>query len=188
MFKHSRWIFAGLLILSLSLVSCKLISVEQQAVNVMATIEETVNVHPPNDPSNHKTINIADYWPEGFDGWNIETATLNALEFKVISVTSGSNESANFEVRFTNLTPPPTVTNQLLGNTTSPFTLNEVINNPMNVWNNKVEIDSLGETILMKALSDKETIDLNGTTIGATGEAQFSVIVTVKVQLTMKKD
>jgi hypothetical protein len=188
MLKYTRWIFAGLMILTLSLVSCKLISVEQQAVNVLVTIEHTFNVHPPNQTSDHSIINTADYWPEGFEGWSIQNSDLTDIQFTVSGVsTAERNVSGNFIVRFTVTNPPPTANNQLLG-TTQTLTLGEIFDTPMTVWNDKVTIDPTGKAALLSAVAGKKTIDLMGATQSASGEAEFGCVLTVKVQLSLVKN
>jgi hypothetical protein len=185
MFKHSRWILAGLLILTLSLLSCKLISVDQQAVTVVVTIEQTFNVHPPNQTSNSTTINTADYWPEGFDGWSILNSNLTDLQFAVSGVsTQERSVSASFKVDF-NVLPSGAV--QELG-TTDQMTLGEILDTPMTVWNDKVNINTAGKNALLSAVSGKKTINLTGTTQNASGDAEFACIATIKVQLTLQKD
>ena len=185
MFKYSSWILAGLIVLALSMLSCKLISVDQQAVNVAVTIEQTFNVHPPNQTSSSTTINTADYWPDGFDGWSIDTADLTDLQFSVSDVSTQERAvSASFKVEFRTL---PSGTVQEIGHTQT-ATLGEILDTPMDVWNSKVTINAAGKTALLNAVALKQSIELIGTTLNASGEADFNCIATIKVQLSLKKN
>jgi len=185
MLKYSRLILAGLLILGLCLVSCKLINVENQAVTVMVTIEQAFNVHPPNQTTSTTTINTADYWPSGFDGWSIDNADLSDLQFSVTGVsTQERSVSASFKVDFRTL---PSGAAQEIGHSQT-ATLGEIIDTPMSVWNSKVTINSAGKDALLAAVAQKKSVELIGYTQNASGEAEFACVATIKVQLHLQKD
>jgi len=185
MLKYSRWIFTGLLILTVTLVSCKLISVENQRVNVVVSVEHPFSVWPPNHTTSIDTINIENYWPDGFDGWSVESAELNDVLFSVSGVSpQDSTKSANFIAEF-RILPPTTTVKDLLG-TTQTLTLGEILRIPMSVWNNKVTIDPAGRAKWIAAVSNRQSIEVTVTTQNPTGVVEFSGVITIKVQLGLK--
>jgi len=186
---RTKWILAGILILTIPFLNCKIIGVEENPTMVITvTFEHTFRtIYPGNDPHTH-VFNPADYWNSAFDDWEIESSDLSDIQVEVWDVQPAElGVSAKFKLYFTKIIGPPDVAvNQLIGSTQT-ITLAECIAAPMTVFNNKVTINAAGKTALLNAIQAKNKIELSAPVENVSGNCDFWTKAVVKVQLHLKQ-
>ncbi len=183
---NHRWILAVLLIVLLPVLSCKIIGVDDHAtVIITVAIEHTFRtISPGNDPHT-RTFTPAEYWNDDFNDWEIESADLTNIQVTVWDVeTAERSASAKFTL---SIIDPASPANPLIASTQI-LTLGECVDNVMNVWNNKVTVNSVGKLRLINALQNKRNITLSAPVQNMSGTCDFwtKAVITFQVNLKQK--
>jgi hypothetical protein len=182
---YSKWIVASLIVAVLPVMNCKIIGVEpDQTMMVTVALEHTFRTIAPGNDPHTRTFTPAEYWDDQFNDWDIESAQLTDIQVTCWDVEPAERSvSAKFTLTFVDATPPA---NPLIGNT-QVVTLGECVDNIMNVWNNKVTIDTAGKIRLLKAIQNKQNITLSALVQDLSGSCDFSTKVAIKVQVQLTK-